>query len=129
MRTWSQWRKSDPEGKRRIELQDYEHPDVGGLEHALDRHAEERLQGVPETIAETIFKRLTAEGRTRRERRNPAHLSELWELCGAAREEQREKRKEINRLLDRFRHGETTFLTPRGGTLRPDTHIDIRHRK
>jgi WD40 repeat protein len=124
MRTWSQWRKSDPGRTRRIELQDYEHPAVGGLEHALDLHAEELLKEVPREIAETIFKRLTAEGRSRKERRNPAPLAELWEVCGAETEEERKK---VNAVIDRFRQGEATFLTPRDGTLAPDQYIDITH--
>ena len=124
MRTWSEWRKSDSGRTRKIELQDYEHPAVGGLEHALDLHAEELLKEVPREIAETIFKRLTAEGRSRKERRNPTPLAELWEVCGAETEEERKK---VNAVIDRFRQGEATFLTPRDGALAPDIYIDITH--
>jgi WD40 repeat protein len=124
MRTWSQWRKSDPEQTRGIELKDYLHPSIGGLEHALDRHAEELLKGVPLKITETIFKRLTAEGKSRRERRNPTQLAELSEACGAATEEER---RSINAVIDHFRRDEATFLTPRDGDLKPETYIDITH--
>src|SRR5258708_8001217 len=81
MRTWGQWRRSDPEQSRRIELQDYE--SIGGFENALDWHADELLKEVPEKIAATIFKRLTARGRGNRERRDPATLAELWAVCAA----------------------------------------------
>jgi WD40 repeat protein len=124
MRTWSQWRKSDPSQKRRIELEDYEHPAVGGMEHALDLHAEELLKDAPLEIARTIFKRLTAEDRSRKERRNPTPLADLWEACGAETEEDRKK---VEALINRFRQGEATFLTPRDGALRPETYIDITH--
>ena len=124
MRTWSQWRKSDPEQIRGIELQDYLHPSIGGLEHALNQHAEELLSGVPEKTTETIFKRLTAEGRSRRERRNPTQLSELWEACGIETEEEC---KNVNAVIDRFRQEEATFLTPRDGDLKPEAYIDITH--
>jgi WD40 repeat protein len=128
MRTWSQWQKSDPEQTRSIDLKDYLHPSVGGLENALDRHAKELLKDVPEKTAETIFKRLTAEGRTRtqrrRERRNPTLLAELWEACGA---ETDEERKSVNSLIDHFRQEEATFLTPRDGDLKPESYIDITH--
>lgn len=123
-RTWSQSRKSDPGQTRSIELQDYLAPSVGGLEHALDRHAEELLTGVPGKTAETIFKRLTAEGLSRRERRNPTQLYELWEECGAETEDER---RILNTVVDHFRHEEATFLTPRVGELKSDTYIDITH--
>ena len=50
MRTWSQWQKSDPEQTRSIDLKDYLHPSVGGLENALDRHAKELLKDVPRRL-------------------------------------------------------------------------------
>lgn len=124
MRTWSQWRKSDPRQTRRIELQDYENPAVGGLEHALDVHAEELLRKVPREIAEKIFKRLTAQGRGRKERRDPTSLADLWEVCAAETESERE---EVTQVIDRFRLGEATFLTPRDGALAPNKYIDITH--
>jgi hypothetical protein len=40
-------------------------------------------------VVETIFKRLTALGEGKRERRDPAQLAELWALCGAESTEQR----------------------------------------
>jgi WD40 repeat protein len=124
MRTWRQWQESDPKGERGIQLQDYEAPPIGGMKHALERHAEELLGKDPEqiAIAQTVFKRLTAG--TRRERRNPARLGELWELCGAESEQQRAL---VNTVIDRFRKGEATFLTPREGDLAPEQYIDITH--
>ncbi len=122
MRTWNHWRKADPEQKRRIELQDYEA--IGGFESALNRHADELLEGVPPKLAAAIFKRLTARGRGKRERRDPAMLSELWALCEA---ETLEQQIQVTAVIDHFRGGEATFLTPRDRAIGPDTYIDITH--
>jgi WD40 repeat protein len=124
MRTWSQWRKSDPDHKGMIGQQDYEHPAVGGMERALDLHAEELLKDTPLKIARTIFKRLTAEDQGGKERRNPTPLADLWEACGALTDEDRNK---VVAVINRFRQGEATFLTPRDGVLGPETFIDITH--
>ncbi len=122
MRTWSHWRQTGPEAKRRIELQDYEV--IGGFEGALNRHADELLAGVPQEIAEAIFKRLTARGRGNRERRDPATLAELWSVCGAATPERQAR---VTAVIETFRRGEATFLTPRDGAIGPNTYIDITH--
>lgn len=123
MRTWRHW-ESDPSAERAITLQDYEAESIGGLAHALDRHAEELLGTDPDeiAIAEAIFKRLTTA--TRRERRNPSRLNELWAVCGADTQERRER---VNSVIDRFRSGEATFLAPRDGTLEAEAFVDITH--
>ena len=122
MRTWSHWRKADPDRTRRIELQDYEA--IGELAGALNQHANELLAGVSTDTTATIFKRLTARGRGSRERRNPALLSELWAVCGAGTPD---RQGAVNAIVDRFRRGEATFLTPRDGDVAGDTYIDITH--
>ena len=122
MRTWNHWRKADPEQSRRIELQDYD--DIGGLGGALNQHADELLAGMPLDVTATIFKRLTARSRGRRERRNPARLDELWSVCGG---DTPERQAGVTAVVDRFRLGEATFLVPREGTIGPDTYIDITH--
>jgi hypothetical protein len=48
----------------------------------------------------------------------------LWDLCSATSEERRQR---VNAIIDVFRGGEATFLTPRDGELEPDTYIDIAH--
>ena len=125
MRTWGQWRRLDPGQSRRIKLQDYEA--IGGFEKALDWHAKELLKDVPEEIAATIFKRLTARSRGNRERRDPATLAQLWDVCGAATPEQK---AEVTAVINHFRKGEATFLSPRMEQvldLRPDDYVDITH--
>jgi PASTA domain len=122
MRTWSHRRTTDRDSKRPIELQDYE--GIAGFNGALNLHADELLAGVPYEIAEPIFKRLTARGRGNRERREPARLAELWAVCGA---ETPERQAQVTAVIDHFRRGEATFLTPRDGPIGPDTYIDITH--
>jgi AAA ATPase domain len=122
MRTWSHWRKSDPNGIRRIELQDYEA--IGGFEGAVNRHADDLLAGVPGDIAERVFKRLTAHGRGNRERRDPAKMQELWDVCGANTPE---RQQQVSRVIDHFRQGDATFLRPREGQIHPHTYVDITH--
>ena len=122
MRTWNQWRASDPQQTRPIQLSDYE--SIGGFEEALNRHAEELLAAVPKDVAACIFKRLTARGRDNRERRDPATLQELWDVCGASTAGQRQQ---VVDVIDRFRGGDATFLRPRSGEITPDTYVDITH--
>ena len=123
MRTWARWRATDPEQTRRIELADYE--SIGGFQNAIDLHAEEVLAGVSDQgIAENIFKRLTATGRGNRERRDPATLDELCAVCGATTPE---ARVGVMAVIDAFRLGEATFLTPRDGDITGATYVDITH--
>jgi hypothetical protein len=122
MRTWNQWRRSDPRETRAIELQDY--LEVGGFDGALNRHADELLAQGGEDIAECLFKRLTARGRSNRERRDPATLAELWAVCGATTPD---RRNQVTGVIDRFRQGDATFLRPLAGELAPGDYVDITH--
>jgi WD40 repeat protein len=126
MRTWSRWRDSPTRGERSIGMEDYEA--AGRFEGALNQHADGLLQTpavqAEPKFVEIIFKRLTALGRGKRERRDPARLSELWDLCGAVSAEQRQR---VNDIIDVFRQSEATFLSPREGELTPDTYVDIAH--
>ncbi len=122
MRTWNHWRAVDPQQARPIQLSDYDA--IGGFEEALNRHAEELLAAVPREVAACVFKRLTARGRDNRERRDPATLQELWDVCGA---DTGETRKQVQDVIDRFRGGDATFLRPRTGEITPETYVDITH--
>jgi len=122
MRTWTQWRRADPEQMRGIESRDYEA--IGGFQNALNDHADELLKTLDEEIVDTLFKRLTARGLGNRERRDPAQLKELWALCGAHTDSERHA---VNVVIDALRHGEATFLSPRFGPLSAETDIDITH--
>ena len=124
MRTWSFWRKTSSSG-RPIGTEDY--LAAGGFQGALNQHADELLNSQAARdeagIVEVIFRRLTAVSRGR-ERRDPASLAELWALCNAGSELERGS---VSAVVDLFRTGEATFLTPRDGALESDTYIDITH--
>ena len=122
MRTWAHWRRSDPQAARRIELSDYEA--IGRFDGALNQHADELLAGVQPDLAACIFKRLTARGRSNRERRDPATLAEIWAVCGATTPE---RQAEVAAVIDQFRSGGATFLRPLSGPITPDRFVDITH--
>lgn len=122
MRTWDQWHKDEHHASRNITLQDYEA--IGGFKDALNRHANQVLDSLDARIVETLFKRLTARGPSNRERRDPAKLKELWDLCGAAGDADRQK---VTDTVEALRAPGTTFLSPRKGRLTAETDIDITH--
>jgi len=137
MRTWGEWRKNGSGKNRGIQLDDY--LAIGGFANALNNHADQLLRSslaqspvfwsaAPEqlvpTIAETIFKRLTARGPSRRERRDPATLADLWDVCGA---KTKDERGQVTAVVDHFRQGEASFLTPREGSLEAADYVDITH--
>ena len=125
MRTWENWRAADPTETRGIELADYEK--AGGFENALNQHADELLKGVDEALAEKIFRRLTKRAADHRERRDPAQLRDLWEVCAA---DTPEKQKQVCAVLDQFRKGSATFLfsrRPQDEPLEAEDYLDITH--
>jgi len=126
MRTWARWNSVAPDNTRPISDEDYEA--IGRFSGALNQHADELLKTPAATatpgFVEIIFRRLTALGRNNRERRDPALLSELWELCNARSAQDRQR---ANNIIDVFRQGQATFLAPREGELKPETFIDIAH--
>lgn len=122
MRTWNRWRFADPEQQRRLTVDDYHA--IGGFDGGLNQHAEELLHDLPRDLVMRIFRRLTARGRDQRERRDPATLQHLWDVCGARTDGQR---RQVTDVIERFRGGGATFLSPREGTLTPETFIDITH--
>ncbi|HET6181619.1 MAG TPA: SpoIIE family protein phosphatase [Candidatus Sulfotelmatobacter sp.] len=122
MRTWTHWNASNPERNTRLGLANYEA--IGGFKRALDQHATELLKDVRLDYAETVFKRLATRGGKNQDRRNPATLGELWDLCGA---EVLQDRLMVNNVVDHFRQREATFLLPREEDLRFDTYVDISH--
>jgi hypothetical protein len=121
MRTWNNWR-STGDANCAIDLADYD--TAGRIDGALDQHASELLAEVSEPIARTIFQRLTATGMGKYERRDPATMAELYQLCKAQTTGQQ---AQVRAVIDHFRLCEATFLTPCQGHLLPDTYIDITH--
>src|SRR5271166_1746710 len=102
-------------------LEDYEA--IGGLQRALSRHADEVLaEMTPEQqrIAQILFRRLTERGVGRRDTRAPARLQEVADIAGV-------DPSEVIPVVEVFRRGDRSFLTPREGPLEPSTLLDIGH--
>jgi len=106
-----------------LTLKDYESKEVGGLQHALSLHADEVLAELtPEQqrIAQILFRRLTERGAGRRDTRAPARLQEIADIAVVSP-------AEIIPVVEAFRGGDRSFLTPRDGPLEPPTLLDIGH--
>ena len=121
MRTWEKWREISPP-EPVIDIHHYQ--DIGGMEQALSRHADEIYQGLPEElqpIAESLFKALTENGPDNRGIRRPTLLGQISEIAKA-------EPKDVKRVVDAFRGMGKSFLMPPQGTpLKQDTRLDISH--
>ncbi|MCB9088260.1 MAG: WD40 repeat domain-containing protein [Calditrichae bacterium] len=129
MRTWNHWKDHHQE-KDPIDLDDYR--DIGGMEAALSRHADEAFESLGEgisgeagrrrkEIAEKLFKFLTEKGSDNRETRRPAKLKDIAVALEA-------DISEVVEIIDEFRKpGRSFLMPPPGETLTPDTLIDISH--
>lgn len=119
MRTWDYEMKTDNNGE--LDLHDYEA--VGGIEHALSKHADEALQGMSESDlkwSEMLFKGLTTTDFIGRKIRRPAHLNELAGLAGA-------EPAKIRKLIDHFNDDKRSFLVVSKGDKENNPLVDISH--
>ena len=102
--------------------------EIGGLENALDKHANivyEGLTGDQQRIAEIIFRRLTesgdVKGDAKIDTRCPTQLTDLIKLTGASH-------AEVVAVIDTFRQPGCCFLMPPISIkLSKDSVIDISH--
>jgi hypothetical protein len=104
-----------------LTLNEYNHPLVGGWEHALDRHATAvlaELSANDQSIAKRIFQRLTETGEDNRESRRPTELQELVDVANAPEEQ-------VRGIIEHFRAH--SFLTCPDKTLTTSSVIDISH--
>lgn len=121
MRTWQHWRRVGDD--KAISFEHYDA--VGGLQGALDRHAEsvflDALSEPQQKIAEAMFRRLTLGGERGRAVRAPAALREVAEVAGASIDE-------VSAVVDVFRAGECRFLMPPPeAELKPHVVVDLTH--
>jgi hypothetical protein len=108
-----------------LKVQDYE--DIGGIEHALSRHAEEirhapELEGLDEIIA-LVFRSLSERDKEGRATRRALPMKPLRDETGA-------KNDELLKILDRFRADDCSFLVPSTSAhpkLHDETMIDVGH--
>ncbi len=121
MRTFDHWRADESAGEA-LELQHYRN--VGGMEEALSRHADEVFASLDEThqhVAEAVFKAITERGVDNRGIRRPTRLDLLTQIAGAELDQ-------VVTVVEAFRHPGVTFLMPPSDVpLTPGTVVDISH--
>ncbi|MFT5276736.1 MAG: hypothetical protein ACI97K_002486 [Glaciecola sp.] len=129
MRTWEVSIKKELDCTK-IMLADY--IAVGGMEHALSRHAESIYDGLAEgvdekegkkrqLIAEKMFKCLTEESDISLQIRRLATLEEISHVVKADIDD-------VIDVIDQFRQQKSSFLMPPiGEELLPESFIDISH--
>ncbi|HAB12738.1 MAG TPA: hypothetical protein DCE47_13715, partial [Planctomycetaceae bacterium] len=122
MRTFDQWME-DHEEEEPIDLRHYQ--DVGGMEEALSRHADEVFDSLEsedlQLVAEKLFKALTEQQSDNRGIRRPTRMDVLGRILGVGSDQ-------IEPIVDAFRAPGVTFLMPPAETeLAPETIVDISH--
>lgn len=114
--------------KSRTEIDDVDYATSGGLEDALNRHAEGIYNSLTSDeerkLVEWIFKRLTQRGHSERDSRDPARLADLWAICGAETEE---RKNAVTTVVEHFRQTPATFLTSKDERLAAGSIVDITH--
>ncbi|MBL8329388.1 MAG: hypothetical protein JNJ71_11085 [Rubrivivax sp.] len=119
--TWACWQRQGGQGP----LRPVHYDEAGGMEHALERHADdafmELAEGPPQALCERIFRALTDAGTDARGVRRPTRLDVLAAVTGAST-------AELEAVMQPFRAASRAFLMPpQGEPLRPDDVIDISH--
>ena len=119
MRLWEHRERS--EAGERMTLERYRHPEIGGLDRALDLHAEETYATLSEEqkrIAQRVFQRLTTWDEASRDARRPTGLRELAAVSTASPEA-------VDEVVQRFRASHFLTEIPAAGGGEP--LIDITH--
>jgi len=97
---------------------------VGGMSHALSRHADEAFNDLPDDrsrkVAEKLFKALTEKGPDNREIRRPVTLGEICAVVGAGA-------SEVTAVIEPFHRQGRSFLMLPGGELNSEALVDISH--
>lgn len=121
MRMWTLQRRSAPKGQPIVlTMRDYH--EVGGLEHALSRHADEIYCNLGDDrrrgIAEVMFRRLSERPN---DLRRPTDAIEIAVIAGA-------QLNEVASVADAFRAPGANFLMPEPGeAIENKTKLDISH--
>jgi hypothetical protein len=118
-RMWELWRRDAQE--RPIDVPDYQR--AGGFASALDQHANEVFDSLNERqqrVAECLFRRLCERTLAARDVRRPSSVREVAAVTGA-------EIFEVVAVADAFRAPQHSFLVPPGGSLTPDSILDITH--
>jgi hypothetical protein len=123
-RTWDYWREHLHDSQP-IDLEHYEA--VGGMEHALSRHADEAYEELPDErsrrIAKRMFQALTEKGADKRGVRRPVSAGRIADIAGVDPDE-------VMAVAEYFRRPDRGFLVSRQtGEAKPenDQILDISH--
>ena len=119
MRIWNQEMTDDKNGE--IDLDDYQN--IGGIEKALNDHADEALKGMSKEdllITKKIFQALTTIDENGRKIRKPVLLSQLSELTGATEDK-------LLIIITLFIQDRRSFLIISKAGEKEDKIIDISH--
>ena len=123
MRMWARTRKPASDGTERVTLTVDDYEAVGGLAHALARHADEALAELSEPrrlLAEIMFRRLTERDTGRRDTRAPARVCEVAAIADVSIDE-------VAAVAAVFRGDDRHFVTAPDDPLKEDTLLDIGH--
>jgi Novel STAND NTPase 1 len=124
MRTFMHWKAKGE--KKEIRYEDYR--EAGGLDHALDRHAQGLLEGLPSaahrSAAQRIFRALTTQEAGRAVRR-PQALAHLYAIAGATTPEQKAVLRDVVKAFSAREN--SLLLVTRKGLDQPQTVVDITH--
>ncbi len=119
MRMWEFEVKTNKSGE--IDQVDYEN--IGGLEKALSRHADEAMADMTarqKELTEILFKALTDVDDSGRKIRRPVEMSDLKKLTGASE-------TELQQVIERFIEDKRSFLIVDEVGDSEDKNIDISH--
>lgn len=123
MRMWASHQEDRLAG-RPVVLDVPEYERIGGLDHALSRHADDVLTALSpddQGVAEQMFRRLSDCETGRRDQRAPAPVGEIAALAGV-------DPRTVIRVADAFRRPDRCFLTPRADVpLNADSVLDVSH--
>ena len=116
----------------RLTFAEYDHPLLGGWEHALDLHANAVLAGLSKAdqeLAKRIFQRLTEKGEENRENRRPTQLLELSQVANKNEAAATEAASEVavTEVAKRFQREDCSFLTAPDKKLGTQSILDISH--
>lgn len=129
MRTWDKWEKetgSQAAAGKAAPLDISHFEAIGGLEHALSKHADEAFAELNERyqqIAKKVFQCLTEKGEDNREIRRPVELQKLCDVTQASL-------PEVITVIETFRAPGRSFLMPLRNDkpeLQTETRLDISH--
>ena len=111
---------------------EYDHPLVGGWEHALDFQANAVLAGLSKAdqeLAKKIFQRLTEKGAENRENRRPTPLLELSQVVNTNESTVARIVSEVavTEVAKRFQREDCSFLISPDKNLKTQSILDISH--